>query len=427
MRLRSFFAARARLLSALCAGVLWLAPEAAMAQRGADTNQDLDAIEKRLEARRKEEARLKDEAAAKAKEIAALRQNMIETAGALQDAEKRIGDISAELSRLTAEETALTTSLKAEQETLGDILGALQSLERSRPPAILVTPEDSATAARTAILLAGAAPELKEKADALRTDLEKLATVKDALDRERAAYQKTNEEVGARRRLLADLLTEKQAERDVAQRLAAAAQSETAALAARASNLRGVLDRLERLARIIVPRIKPPMRRRAGPEAAPSQKPTTSPATKPQKSSPIRVPGIRFRPKVPFAKARGRVSVPVAGDLIGRFGKPKPEGGAFEGVRYAAADGAIVTAPYDASVAFARFYRPTGNLIVLDVGEGYHILLMGVGSFLVDEGQTVAAGEPIAVMTGGDAQLDLEIRSAREPVNPALWLDKDTG
>jgi len=91
-------------------------------------------------------------------------------------------------------------------------------------------------------------------------------------------------------------------------------------------------------------------------------------------------------------------------------------------VRYADAPNAIVTAPYRASVAFARFYPPTGNLIVLDVGAGYHILLMGFGSFLVEEGQTVDLGEPVAVMTGDAPRLDLEIRQSQEPVNPALWL-----
>ena len=73
-------------------------------------------------------------------------------------------------------------------------------------------------------------------------------------------------------------------------------------------------------------------------------------------------------------------------------------------------------------MAFARSWDPIGNLIVLDVGGGYHILLMGVGGFLVEEGQSVKAGEPIAAMAGAGAELDLEIRKNREPVNPSLWL-----
>lgn len=402
---------------------------------------DIEEIERRLEQRRREEARLKDEASSKAKEVEALRQNLIDTAAALQDAEKRISEISAELVVLEKEESVLKTSLESEQEVLGEILGALQALERSRPPAILVTPEDSATAARTAILLSSAAPELKDKADALKRDIDRLATVTKALARERASYQKTNDDVGARRQLLADLLKQKQKERDVAQRLASAAQSETAALAARRSSVRGVLDGLEELAKVILPRIKPPV-----PEIDPSkenkpmrprnrQTPTETDKSgeavriaKGVTKTPKRIVKPKtFRTDLPFGKARGQLNAPVVGDLVGKFGKSKPEGGSFEGVRYAAKDGAIVTSPYPASVAFARFYRPTGNMIVLDVGDGYHVLLMGVGTFLTEEGQTVAAGEPLAVMTGQDAKLELQIRRYREPVNPAKWLASESG
>jgi septal ring factor EnvC (AmiA/AmiB activator) len=61
-------------------------------------------------------------------------------------------------------------------------------------------------------------------------------------------------------------------------------------------------------------------------------------------------------------------------------------------------------------------------MIVLDVGEGYHILLGGLGRILVRENQYITAGEPVAEMVGGRATLDLEIRKNGEPVNPALWL-----
>jgi septal ring factor EnvC (AmiA/AmiB activator) len=118
----------------------------------------------------------------------------------------------------------------------------------------------------------------------------------------------------------------------------------------------------------------------------------------------------------------------VVGRLVGKFGAERPGGGNYTGVRFAARDQAIVTAPYEASVAFARPWGPFGNLIVLDVGGGYHILLIGVSSILVQEGQKVAAGEPVGAMSGGQggesAILDLEIRKNAEPVNPSLWLSK---
>ncbi|MCB2112004.1 MAG: peptidoglycan DD-metalloendopeptidase family protein [Parvularculaceae bacterium] len=370
---------------------------------------ELAEIERKLKEQRTEETKLKDEARAREKEVAALRRRMIETAQALQQAERRIADINGEVERLEAEKSDLESTLLRQRESLGEVLAALQSIERSRPPALLVSPDDASKAARAAMLLADVTPQIEARAAILKTALDDLAAVKADLEKERARAEKTNDEIGARRTVLAELLSKKQGERRVAQRLAAAAQGETAALAARATNLRDVIGRLERLARVVAPRLKPPFSR---PTAAPDAR---RPLPKPVPFNPVRA----------FASAKGALRSPVAGTLTGRFGADRPEGGKFDGLRFATPDRAIVTAPFEAHVAFARAWNPIGNLVVLDVGGGYHILLMGVGGFLVEEGQSVKAGEPVAAMAGPDAVLDLEIRKNGEPVNPSLWLSEN--
>lgn len=396
---------RALLILAL-SGVL-IAPGPAIAQ-AAKPESELADVERQLKERRNDEARLRDEAKEREKEVAALRRRMIETANALQEAEQRLGDIRRETAKLETKEAELQASLKQQQESLSDVLAALQSIERARPPALLVSPGDAAKAARTAMLLADVTPQIDARAALLKTSLTELAAVRVSLDSERAKFEKTNEEVGARRAVLAELLAKKQGERRIAESLAAAAQSETAALAARATSLRDIIGRLERLARVVAPRLKPPP-------------PTARPAATPTPMRPVPKPAP-FSPSRTFSTAKGALRAPVVGNVIGRFGGAKPEGGKFEGLRFSASDRAIVTAPFEAQVAFARAWNPIGNLIVLDVGGGYHILLMGVGAFLVEEGQSVKAGEPVAAMSGPDAQLDLEIRKNGEPVNPSLWL-----
>ncbi|MEM9263885.1 MAG: peptidoglycan DD-metalloendopeptidase family protein, partial [Pseudomonadota bacterium] len=260
------------------------------------------------------------------------------------------------------------------------------------------------------MLMADAAPQLKAKADALRASLERLNETKQRLDAERDQKEQTNREVGARRTLLADLLKTKQEERSVAAKLAQAAQSETAALAARAETLRQVLRALDDFAREILPRLKP-------------ERSASRPVARP---APRLAPRRKSTPTLNFPKAKGRLKAPIVGEISAKFGDPSPEGGKLEGLQFSSAPNAIVTAPHAADVKFAQFYPVTGNLIVLDVGDNYHILLMGVGSFLVDEGQTVGAGEPIAVMGAGPSTLNMEIRLAREPVNPLLWLERQT-
>lgn len=198
---------------------------------------ELADIERQLKERQQEEARLKDEAKEREREENALRRRLIETADALQDAEQRISEINRQMKFLEERESRLDASLKEQQSSLGDVLGALQSIERARPPALLVSPEDASKAARAAMLLADVTPQIEAKAAALKQSLAELAAVRGKLDRERADFEKTNAEIGDRRTMIAELLSKKQGERRVAQRLAAAAQSETAALAARATSL----------------------------------------------------------------------------------------------------------------------------------------------------------------------------------------------
>ncbi|MCA8889012.1 MAG: peptidoglycan DD-metalloendopeptidase family protein, partial [Parvularculaceae bacterium] len=168
-----------------------------------------------------------------------------------------------------------------------------------------------------------------------------------------------------------------------------------------------VLSRLQRLAREVTPRLKPP---RAKPDAPAPPRPALIARPDP------------VQPAKPFTSARGALKPPVVGNVIGRFGAQRPEGGKFDGMRFSVADKAIVTAPFEGKISFARPWGTVGNLIVLDVGGGYFILLMRVGAILVEEGQSVKAGEPVAAMSGAGAQMDLEIRKDGKPVNPSLWL-----
>lgn len=374
---------------------------------------ELQKVEQRLKDQAAEEKRLRKEAEEREKEVSALRHRLIETAYSLQEAERKITALEGSITELEAEKTEAEKALKAESENLSDVLAALQSLELSRPPALLVSPEDANKAARAAMLLSDAAPAVEARAARLRAAITRLADLAAALDRDRAAYEATNKELAARQNVLSDLMAQKEKERDVAAGLAAAAQKKTAQLAARATSLRDVVQRLERLAHSVVPRIKPPAPKDESPIAAAPTPPTV------KREAPSAYVAAKR-----FAEARGALRPPVAGRLTGQYGQLRPEGGKFEGMRFTVRDQAIVTAPFEGRVVFARDWQPIGNLIVLDVGGGYHVLLMGVGAILVEESQHITAGEPVARMAEGGANLDLEIRKNGEPVNPALWLSR---
>jgi len=414
-----------------------------------DPSGSLEEIEKQLADQSAEEARLREEAQERAREIQTLRQNLIQTASSIQESEREIARIERELERLSVEEAQATAQLEAEKGNISEVLAAIQAFEMSRPPALLVSPGDANRAARSALLLSEATPALAKKAEAIGLILDRLNLAKTALSDQRAAYQATATSLASRRQILGEQLTRKEEERDVAQRLAAAAQRETAALAAKATSLKDVVDRLQKLAYSVTPRVKPERNTvLAGPVKPAANQSENNPQDNNSKGIEIIVNSTSettrnsanldrgslrvdsnpetFRPARAFAAARGALRAPVVGTLSGKFGQTGADGERLDGIRIDARDQAIVTAPFEAKIVFAQDWGLAGNMIVMDVGAGYHLLLIGIGQFLVDAGQIVKAGEPLAAMIGDEAALDLQIRKNGEPVNPLLWFQLDS-
>jgi septal ring factor EnvC (AmiA/AmiB activator) len=106
-------------------------------------------------------------------------------------------------------------------------------------------------------------------------------------------------------------------------------------------------------------------------------------------------------PAIAFVSAKGRLSLPVSGVRIREFGAPDGAGGNEKGTSIETRPGAQVTAPSDGWVVYAAPYRSYGQLLILNVGGGYHVLLAGMERITVDPGQFVLTGEPVAVMGSG--------------------------
>jgi len=100
--------------------------------------------------------------------------------------------------------------------------------------------------------------------------------------------------------------------------------------------------------------------------------------------------------------------------------------------------GAQVTAPSDGWVVYAGPFRSYGQLLILNAGGGYHVLLAGMERISVDLGQFVLTGEPVAVMGGGPQSaaavatgssqpvLYIEFRKDGTPVDPTPWWASDS-
>lgn len=117
---------------------------------------------------------------------------------------------------------------------------------------------------------------------------------------------------------------------------------------------------------------------------------------------------------------------PVPGEVQGRFGVGRPEGGTWRGIVLRAAEGTPVQAVASGSVVYANWLRGFGNIIIVDHGNQYLSVYAYNQSLSKQVGDKVDRGETIAAVgaTGGQVESGLyfEIRHQGAPVDPAQWL-----
>jgi len=132
----------------------------------------------------------------------------------------------------------------------------------------------------------------------------------------------------------------------------------------------------------------------------------------------------RLTPAIAFASARGRLPLPVNGTRIREFGAAASLGGTEKGLSIATRPGAQVTAPCDSWVVYAGPFRNYGQVLILNAGGGYHVVLAGMDRISVNVGQFVLTGEPIAVMIGGNPGTGSPATATQTKANSTLSSDK---
>ncbi len=130
---------------------------------------------------------------------------------------------------------------------------------------------------------------------------------------------------------------------------------------------------------------------------------------------------------VSFAQLRGQLRFPVRGELIGRFGAPRAEGGTtWKGVFIRAAGGVDVRAVAAGEVVFSDWLRGYGNLLIIDHGGDYLSVYGNNDALLKEVGERVAGGDAVASVGasegGGESGLYFEIRHQGRPLDPLQWV-----
>jgi septal ring factor EnvC (AmiA/AmiB activator) len=140
----------------------------------------------------------------------------------------------------------------------------------------------------------------------------------------------------------------------------------------------------------------------------------------------------RIKPAMPFSEAKGILPVPAHGRRVLTFGEKTQYGSQSKGLVIETRQGAQVVSPTDGWIVYAGEFRSYGQLLIINAGAGYHILLAGLSQIDVQLGQFVLAGEPVGVMSAAakSAQvkaqdnapvLYVEFRKDQRPIDPDPW------
>lgn len=374
--------------------VVLLAGGPALSQRSAE--QELQRLEAEKATREDRVGALVDTANKAAAEADRLRRRLVAAAANRDRLERDVERSEVRLIGLRRSEREANAKLMANRAALENVVIALIAMERDRPPALAVRPDDAAQAARAAILMSEVAPMLQKRAREAAQSIIDLRVLRQNILMQNQKYREANMRLQSARQTIGVLIEQR---RILQLRLLRDAESERARIGEivrRSEDLRDLVIRLGGTLPGIGPR------------------------------DPDRGPALATG----FDRAQGRVPYPTIGEIIIDYGERLAGGGRSEGVTIRSRRAAQVISPYDGEIEFAGPFRSYGRVLIINVGNGYHVVLAGLATTFAEAGQEVLAGEPLGEMAG-DARVNpdlyMEVRQASAPQNPNLWLKRPNG
>lgn len=337
---------------------------------------------------------------------------------ALQDAEKSGDRISAltqtvqayeeglsalrdGLRRINLREAALQAAFEAESDRLGQLLGVLQTIGKAPEPALLIHPSGPVGTARSGMILSEVTPALQAQAEDLRARLQEQRTLRtlqenavDTLQTGLSGVQEARFELSLAIARRTDL-----PRRFVADK----------------ARMKTLLESADTLASFAQGLMSDP-KANASATALPD-----------------------------FASVRGRLAMPVLGRVLRGFGERDAAGIQRPGLIVATRPLSIVTTPWPATIRYLGPLLDYGNVAILEPGDGYLLVLSGLGQLYGDVGEVLAQGAPVGLMGGADPSdtssddqafliaaqegtgaersetLYIELRKDGNPVDPTNW------
>jgi septal ring factor EnvC (AmiA/AmiB activator) len=413
-------------LSPAAAQVAAPAPQTSAASPDAikQREQELQATRTQQQGAAELREKLRADIAAIGQDRSKLNTQLIDIAARVRGVETRIDDAEARLRPLDTREQQIRGSLDSRRSEIVEVLAALQRAGRRTPPALLVRPEDALQSLRTAMLLGSVVPELRSRAEKLTGDLTELVTVRKTIASERDRLALDRDKVRDDQVRLAALVDERQRKQSAVERDMETEGTRAIALSRQVDSLQGLIAKMEQDLK-------------SAAKAAATASLQGAPAGKPNIGG-LKDPA-RMSPAIAFAAAKGLFALPVNGVKIRDFGGSDGAGGVEKGISLASRAGAQVTTPCDGWVVYAGPFRSYGQLLILNAGGGYHVLIAGMERISVNIGQFVLTGEPVATMgttsqvasiiaaNASQPVLYIEFRKDGTPIDPGPWWAANEG
>lgn len=331
------------------------------------------------------------------------------------------------LEALRRQMRSVAAHVEAEQKRLAHTLKSTHQRGEGDTLKRLLKGADPNQTARDLRYLAALSRAQQAQVVQLRADMARLAELEtqarnktDTLQRLRTARAAEQEK----------LLAERRAREAVLQKLSAQIQTQRREIETLKRDERTLTQLVERLNRLMAEQAaRAAQKAREVREAREARKAEKAPdATRPRKPVGVNTATPEaFQADQPFSRLKGSLRLPVAGELMNRFGAPREGGGvSWKGLFIRAGQGSVVKAIAAGQVVFSDWLRGFGNLIIVDHGEGYMSLYSNNESLYKQVGERVGPGDSIASVgnSGGqpDTGLYFEMRHQSRPVNPMLWV-----
>lgn len=398
------------------------------AQQLKQDRERLQQVEKRAKALKSDVTRIDAERAQ-------LNKQLQEAARNVQRSEAQLSFIEARRDELEAQRQRLQGSLSERRGSIANLLATMQRISRNPPPVIVTRREDALEMVRSAMLLGRAVPELQSQVQDLVSQLQELDSLFKRIAQER-------EKIEAETQLL----------KDAQARMAMLMEEKRQSLAEHQAELEAVRREADRISKSVdslgelIAALDQAVAEKTGLGSYEKELPKATGDLPPEQSSPtekgpkvavVLTPGSgplsgppgRMKPALPFHLAKGQLPSPAHGETILSFGDITSNGRRSQGMVIRTRYGGQITAPCDGWVVYAGEFRSYGQLLIINAGGGYHVLLAGLSHIDAQLGQFVLAGEPVGTMSvapKGQAQgnapvLYVEFRKEGRPIDPAPW------